>query len=119
MFLLFRESIFLAVILKNVSYFAIQKFLLSFVVAPGNQSLKKSGTVEFEHCLFFIFNYYSKNLDKIFVSSFFGNTAFVFYERTLAIIRMAISLFSFSIAPALLINLKEVREERLFSHYLR
>lgn len=120
LFLVSKDYIFYAVLIKNISYFGFQIAL--FKIYCGELNLKKQVLEDItvkEHSMFFIFNYFSKNLDKILVSAIFGNYAFVLYDRAFTAIRMLLSLITFSVAPALLLNLKKVEKNKLNNVYLK
>jgi len=119
-FVLFKSQLILAILVKNILYFVFQ--LILFKLFIKNKEIYFEETTDKiinEFSLFFIFNFFSKNLDKIIVSFLFGNIVFSLYERSMALIRAVISVFSFSIAPALLLSLKEIEDERLTKLYLR
>ncbi|WP_394193708.1 hypothetical protein [Pseudoalteromonas atlantica] len=120
LFVAFKEQLMFAILLKNISYFVFQLLLYKVFVKIDNlkfQAIANKVVVEFG--LFFIFNFFSKNLDKIIVSLLFGNIAFSLYERSMALVRAVISVFSFSIAPALLLSLKEIEDGKLTWLYIK
>jgi hypothetical protein len=119
-FVLFKNELIIAILLKNIFYFLFQLILFKLFVKSKEIVFKETtDKIINEFSLFFIFNFFSKNLDKIIVSFLFGNIVFSLYERSMALIRAVISVFSFSIAPALLLSLKEIEDRKLTRLYLR
>jgi hypothetical protein len=120
LFVAFKEQLMFAILLKNSSYFIFQLLLYRlFIVIDELEEKTITNKIATEFGLFFIFNFFSKNLDKIFVSLLFGSVAFSLYERSMALIRAVISVFSFSIAPALLLSLKEIELNKLTGLYIK
>jgi hypothetical protein len=118
-FVIFKNQLIIAILLKNIFYFLFQLILFKLLVKNKELIYKETtDRIINEFSLFFIFNFFSKNLDKIIVSFIFGNIVFSLYERSMALIRAVISVFSFSIAPALLLSLKEIEDKRLTKLYL-